>query len=915
MGVSAPELPGLRSELVDFDPGFAKFDLQLTISTPAGAAGRSAGYRAEFTYATDLFDEPTVTEFATKFLRLLSGATTAPELPVGDLELLDAGELDYVTSSWNASGHKVIDNFLHDGFDTRARRSPDSVALVSGDIELTYRELSERVNRLARLLIESGVGPETLVVLAMPRSIELVIGMYAVLRAGGAYVPVDPGHPAERIGHIFATARPHTVLTTRAAAFDLPAGVPAVPVRHVDELDLTAYSEAGIRDGERRATPHPDHPAYVLFTSGSTGRPKGVAVTHRAIVNQLEWMHTEYGVCADDIYLQKTAATFDVSLWGYFLPLRAGATLILATADGHRDARYLAETVAARRVTLTDFVPSMLTVFLNYAEADELSTLRAAFVVGEALPAETAALFAAKCDGALHNLYGPTEAAVSITNHEATGDDVRGVPIGEPEWNSQVFVLDSRLHPVPIGVPGELYLAGVQLARGYHGRADLTADRFVANPFDFSGERMYRTGDLVRWTQEGELDYLGRIDFQVKFRGQRIELPEIETALLAAPGVGQAAVRLITGANGDYLAGYIVRTPGAELDVDRVRSGLGAVLPAYMIPTAVVELAEFPLNSSGKLDRKALPLPVPAAAEFDEPRTPLEHRVAEVFAEVLGAARLGRDDDFFALGGSSLDATQVSARIGRIVEARVPVRTLFEASTVAGFAAALGGEVGAARPALVEQVRPQRIPLSMAQQRMWFLNRFDPDSAVHNIPVAVRLTGALDIDALAEAITDLIERHETLRTRYPDHADGPYQEIVPTAEIPLDLAPEVVAPTGIADRITALTAAGFDVTAAPPLRIALLRIESEAAEPEHVLVFVAHHIAADGWSITPLTRDLMSAYGSRAAGSRTAMVAAAGAVRRFQHLAAHGAGCRNRSGQYRQRTGGVLAHRTGRPGR
>nr|WP_255659645.1 non-ribosomal peptide synthetase [Nocardia spumae] len=865
IGVGVPELPGLTTELVDFDPGFAKFDLQLTISTPATGAD---GYRAEFTYATDLFDEPTVAEFATKFLRLLGGALADPARPVGDLELLDAGELDYVTSSWNASGHKVTDDFLHDGFDMQVRRTPGNRALVFGETALTYQELSERVNRLARLLIESGVGPETLVVLAMPRSLELVVGMYAVLRAGGAYVPVDPSHPAERIGHIFATARPHTVLTTRAAGFEPPAAIPAA-VHHLDELELEAYSAGRIADGERRGILHPDHPAYVLFTSGSTGRPKGVAVSHRAIVNQLEWMHAEYGVRATDIYLQKTATTFDVSLWGYFLPLRAGAALILATPDGHRDARYLAETIAAERVTLTDFVPSMLTVFLNHVQAGELTTLRAAFVVGEALPAETAALFADRCDGALHNLYGPTEAAVSITCHEVTDADVRTVPIGEPEWNSQVFVLDTRLHPVPIGVPGELYLAGNQLARGYYGRPDLTADRFVANPFTFGGERMYRTGDLVRWTAEGELDYLGRIDFQVKFRGQRIELPEIETALLAAPGVGQAAVRLITGAGGDHLAGYVIRTPGAELDAQAVRAGLAAVLPAYMIPTAVVELDEFPLNSSGKLDRAALPLPVPAAAEFRAPRTPLEERVAEVFAEVLGVERIGRDDDFFALGGSSLDATQVSARIGRVIEARVPVRTLFEASTVAGFAAALDGDTERARPALVKQVRPARIPLSLAQQRMWFLNRFDPDSAVHNIPVAVRLHGVLDIEALAAAVGDLIERHETLRTRYPEYEDGPAQEVVSAAEVAVDLEPLVIAPGELPARIALLTATGFDVTTAPPVRIALLRLDSGPGdgEPEHVLVFVAHHIAADGWSIAPLTRDLMTAYGHRRDGA------------------------------------------------
>ncbi|WP_280231553.1 non-ribosomal peptide synthetase [Nocardia cyriacigeorgica] len=597
LGPSTLELPGLTAETVDFGAEFAKFDLQLTISDAGD------GYGAEFTYATDLFDAPTVREFAAKFLRLLGAALADPATPVGDIDLLDAGELDYVTASWNASGHKVADRFLHEGFDNQVRRTPNAVALVAEDpvpVELTYAQLSERVNRLARFLIGTGVGPESLVVLAMPRSVELVVAMYAVARAGGAYVPVDPAHPVERIGHILDTARPHCVLSTRAAGF---AAATEAPVHLLDALDLSEVPTTAIAESERRSALCPDHPAYVIFTSGSTGKPKGVAVPHRAIANQLAWMEHEYRPRTGDVYLQKTATTFDVSLWGYFLPLRTGATLLLAAPDGHRDPRYIAETIARHGVTLTDFVPSMLTVFAAHARRAELDSLRDVFVIGEALPPETVAAFHAVCDAGLHNLYGPTEAAVSITYREVTEADAPLVPIGEPEWNSQVYVLDSRLRPVPIGVPGELYLAGAQLARGYHGRVDLTADRFVANPFEFDGARMYRTGDLVRWSADGELVYLGRADFQVKFRGQRIELAEIESALLADPRVSQAAARLITGADGDFLAGYVIRAVGADLDVAALKDSLSQRLPAYMVPTAVVELAEFPLNTSGKLDR------------------------------------------------------------------------------------------------------------------------------------------------------------------------------------------------------------------------------------------------------------------------------------------------------------------------
>ncbi|MBL1075546.1 non-ribosomal peptide synthase/polyketide synthase [Nocardia sp. 2] len=878
LGDITAELPGLTVDEVDFDPGIAKFDLQLTI-TDAGD-----GYRVQYTYATDLFDEHTVRELATKFTRLLTAATARAELPVGDIELLDAGELDFVTSSWNATGARVPDVFLHQGFESQAARTPKARALVFGDEELTYTELSDRSNRLARHLIATGVGPESLVVLAMARSVELVVAMYAVLRAGGAYVPVDPSHPAERVGHILATAAPHSVLSTRRDGFVLPETVD-VPVHYIDELDLSDYRAMKIGDRERRATLHPDHPAYVLFTSGSTGKPKGVAVTHRAIANQLAWMQAEYGVRGGDVYLQKTATTFDVSLWGYFLPLRAGATLVVATPDGHRDPRYIAETIAAQGITLTDFVPSMLSVFAAHAEPGELESLREVFVIGEALPPETVAAFRAVSAAGLHNLYGPTEAAVSITFHEAHDSETHVVPIGEPEWNSQVYVLDSRLHPTPIGVPGELYLAGVQLARGYYGRPDLTSDRFVPNPFGRPGERMYRTGDLVRWNEDAELVYLNRLDFQIKFRGQRIELAEIESALLLAPTVAQAAVRVVAGESGDYLAGYLVPAPGAELDQEAIRDGLARVLPSYMVPTALVALTELPLNSSGKLDRKALPVPELRAKDFRAPVNVVQRVVAAAYAEVLGVERAGLDDDFFALGGSSLDATRVTARIGAELGIRVPVRVLFEVSTVAGLAAALlDANPEAARPALAARPRPERIPLSPAQQRLWFLNRLESEEGEHsryNLPIVLRLSGALDIAALEQAAVDVLTRHESLRTLYPDSESGPYQQILDAAEIGLSLSPIPVAAGdecpahGAAANscarcaLTAFAAAGFDVTRELSSRMALFVVDNDDPDPAHaeyLLAVVVHHIAADALSLQPLITDLVRAYAARTAG-------------------------------------------------
>uniref|UniRef100_UPI0027D7F346 non-ribosomal peptide synthetase n=2 Tax=Nocardia rhamnosiphila TaxID=426716 RepID=UPI0027D7F346 len=623
-------------------------------------------------------------------------------------------------------------------------------------------------------------------------------------------------------------------------------------------------------DADRVAPVRPSNTAYVIFTSGSTGRPKGVAVPHSAIANQVAWMLAQYPLGADDVYLQKTATTFDVSLWGYFLPLAAGAHLVVATPDGHRDPEYLARTIAEQQVTVTDFVPSMLGVFAAHTPAGSIPSLEHVFVIGEALPPETVSAMHAISGAAVHNLYGPTEAAVSITYWQATGQETNSVPIGVPQWNSRVYVLDSRLRPVPAGVTGELYLAGDQLARGYVTRPDLSSDRFVANPFAVS-ERMYRTGDLVRWSRaevegriEPVLEYLGRTDFQVKFRGQRIELGEIESALLAQPVVSQAVVTVAASELGEQLVAYVVPAPGAQIVSAALLDDLRDVLPIYMIPAVVMELDAFPLNTSGKLDRKALPAPVFEAREFRAPSTPIEEIVAGVFAEVLGVERIGADDDFFALGGNSLIATQVAARLGAALDTTVPVRMLFEASTVAALAAAAESATGRGDlPVLAPRERPERVPLSLAQQRMWFLNQFDTDSAAYNLPVAVRLTGDLDIAALEQAVADVVGRHETLRTVYPAQDGRPYQLVLPVGEVAPDLTAVAVPADELRARAVEVMSAGFDVSAEVPLRVALFHPGGD----EHVLVFVMHHISADGWSMGPLTRDLVAAYASRAAGS------------------------------------------------
>ncbi|RMI31926.1 amino acid adenylation domain-containing protein [Nocardia stercoris] len=873
MAAPRVQLPGLQTEIVEFDGAIARFDLQLTV-TPHTEGSQALGCDAELLYATDLFEHETIVGFAGRLQRLLAAIAVDPFQPVGDIELLDPAELTRILHEWNDTHAPLAPELLLDGFRSAVTQHPHRVAVSCAGEELTYAEFDAQVNRLARLLISRGVGAESMVGLVMRRSLDLVVSMYAIVTAGGAYVPVDPEHPAERIAHIIETARPVCVLTTRADALAVPERLPTMLV---DSLILDGFDHRPLRFPELLRPLRPQNPAYVVFTSGSTGQPKGVAVSHAAIHNQITWMLAAYPLGPGDVYLQKTATTFDVSLWGYFMPLRTGAKLVIADPAGHRDPGYVADVIAAEQVTTTDFVPSMLTVFAAHTPAPALASLADVFVIGEELTPETVSALAEISDARVHNLYGPTEAAVSVTYWPASTEDRPLVPIGLPQWNNRVYVLDGRLRPVPAGVPGELYLAGEQLARGYVRRPDLTSERFVASPFT-PGARMYRTGDLVQWrgAEDGlppRLMFLGRTDFQVKFRGQRIELGEIETALLARPGVSQAVAVVTPSPLGDQLAGYLVAAPGVALDVDRIRAALVDVLPPYMVPAALTVLDALPLNSSGKLDRAALPAPAFQARTFRAPATPVEQVVARVFAEVLGADRVGADDDFFGLGGNSLNASQAAARLGAALGARVPVRALFESPSVSGLAAGLESHAQLSPTAVLGSLtRPEQIPLSPAQQRMWFLNRYDYSdggtaSAAYNLPIAVRLTGTLDTAALAAALDDVVARHEVLRTVYPLTADGPVQVVLP-AGTGLGVEPERLPGSEIEAAVRELARTAFDVTTEVPIRVRLLEVADGApgAAPEYVLAAVVHHIAADGSSAAPLVRDVMSAYVSRAAG-------------------------------------------------
>ncbi|MEU6477527.1 amino acid adenylation domain-containing protein [Streptomyces sp. NPDC047017] len=640
-----------------------------------------------------LYDDADLAAHQERFLHLLDRiAHTYPHQPTAGLGIATPDELTLVVDEFNRTAREVPATTLIGPIEASAQRTPDAPALVFGDTTLTYAELDARANRLAHHLQKLGAGPGDVVAVSVPRSVELIVSLLAVLKAGAAYLPLDPDYPAARLAYMLKDAAPVCAITDRADR--LPEGTGTRQVVW-DGLDL---SGAAWVNPPRALTPA--HPAYVIYTSGSTGRPKGVVVSHRAIDNRLRWMQDAYPLTGRDRVLQKTPSSFDVSVWEFFWALRVGATLVVAAPDLHKDPLGLARLIREQSVTTCHFVPSMLQVFLAEPEsAGCASGLRRVFCSGEALPRETAQAFARALPGVeLHNLYGPTEAAVDVTYHACDPADSGPVPIGRPVWNTRLYVLDAALQPCPPGVPGELFLAGVQLADGYLGRPELTSTRFVADPFGAPGRRMYRTGDLARWSGQGEVEYLGRTDHQVKLRGQRIELGEIEAALAAQEGVDGACALVREDRPGEQLlVGYV--TGGA--DAAAVRAAVARDLPEHMVPSAVVALDAFPLSPNGKLDRRLLPEPVfTGAGRGREPADEREKALTRLFAEVLRVDRVGPDDLFFDLGGTSLLATRLVARVREEFGTELTIGSLFEAPTPAALAARLATAAPAAGDAL-----------------------------------------------------------------------------------------------------------------------------------------------------------------------------------------------------------------------
>ena len=834
---SAPvQLPGLALQPVDWAGHSTQFDLNLETEESVD------GLWASLTYATDLFDAATVERLAEHWQNLLRAVLQDASVALDDLAMLSPSQWQHMVHDWNRSDTDYPrERCVHQLFEAQAAAQPEAIALHFNDEHLSYGELNRRANRLAHRLIDMGVGPDVLVAVHVERSLDMVVGLLATLKAGGAYVPLDPQFPAERLAYMLEDSRARVLLTQPHLLGHLaqPHGVQVLMVE-----------EAGTAQHNPQVAVTPEHLAYVIYTSGSTGKPKGVMVRHKALCSFTSGMAGTLSIGQDARLLSLTTFSFDIFALELYVPLSVGGTVLLSTQATALDPEAILDLAQRQAANVLQATPSTWRMLLDSPRAHSLRGI-ACLCGGEALPVDLAQRML-DLQGPLWNLYGPTETTIWSAAHRLH----QALPfVGRPIANTGLFILNAGLTPCSQGVSGELLIGGVGLARGYHGQPALTAERFVPNPFGAPGERLYRTGDLARYRADGVVEYIGRVDHQVKVRGFRIELGEIEACLREFDGVREAVVL----ADNDRLIAYLVSAAPQASQV--YKTALRERLPDYMVPAQWLFLDSLPLTPNGKLDRKALPKPDASLSLKGHvaPVTPREQQVAAIWAEVLELPRVGLDDHFFELGGHSLLATRVVSRVRQALALEVPLKALFEQPLLGDFVRALGEE-GVTAPALIKADRTQPLPLSYAQERQWFLWQLDPAGAAYHIPSALRLQGPLDLTALQESFDSLLARHESLRTYFRQDATGAVQVVDAQGRVDIEQVDSDYA--GLKARVAQVVAQPFDLLRGPLLRVTLLRL----AEDDHVLVLVQHHIVSDGWSMQLMVEELVQAYAANSQG-------------------------------------------------
>ncbi|MFB2837167.1 amino acid adenylation domain-containing protein, partial [Floridanema evergladense] len=836
-------------------------------------------------YDTNRFDNDTISRMLGHFVTLLEAIVANPETPISHLPMLTAAEQQQILTEWNNTQTDFpIDQSLHQLFEEQVEKTPNAIAIVLENQQLTYRELNDRANQLANYLRSLGVGADTPVGICVERSLEMVIGLLGILKAGGAYVPLDPEYPTDRLRFMLADSSVEVLLTQQKLLNSLPEHNSQIFCLDTDWQAISQFSQENLP-----LNVQPENLAYIIYTSGSTGQPKGAMNTHKGICNRLLWMQEAYQLTTDDVVLQKTPFSFDVSVWEFFWTLLNGSRLVVAKPGGHRDSEYLVNLISQQQVTTLHFVPSMLQVFLESPNLALCESLRRVICSGEALNVDLQTKFFARLGCELHNLYGPTEAAIDVTYWECVEQtQLDTVPIGKPIANTQIYILDQYLQPVPVGVPGELHIGGVGLARGYLNRAELTTEKFITNPFGDRGQvlgcreeefpqppRLYKTGDLARYLPDGNIEYLGRIDNQVKIRGFRIELGEIEAVLSQYPEV-QAAVVIAREDNpGDKrLVAYLTTETGATLTIDELRQYLKAKLPEYMVPNAFVILETLPLTPNGKVDRRSLPTPDLQTEQKDKyqaPRTPIEEILAQEWAQILKLNTVGIYDNFFELGGHSLLATQLISRIRSHLQVELPLRSLFGAPTVAELAPIIQQlqqqNLQLIAPPIVKRDNDNDLPLSFAQKRLWFIDQFEPNSALYNIPAALRLSGTLSVTALEQSFKEIVQRHEALRTNFITVDGQPSQIIHTLSNWTLSIVDgkhlsESESEIAAQQLVQQQAIQPFNLASDSLLRATLVTL----SETEHILLICMHHIVSDGWSIGLFVAELTALYNAYAQG-------------------------------------------------